>query len=158
VAQVAVCSQINIKHINTVWAELTVVECWTWCITWPAGFKRLMQFLRTCPQSRSNKNKQYQRINLKPSMLYAQYTSIKISIWDLFVFLRAWQDLHVCHCSALNELCFLSTSVRYRTDSWIIGSNSTLEARSMPSFLFFTLGFGYVWLCVFVRFLLLLFW
>ena len=27
VAQVAVCSQINTKHINTVWAELTVVEC-----------------------------------------------------------------------------------------------------------------------------------
>jgi len=29
VAQVAVCSQINTKHINTVWAELTVVECET---------------------------------------------------------------------------------------------------------------------------------
>ena len=27
VAQVAVCSQINTKHINTVWAELTFVEC-----------------------------------------------------------------------------------------------------------------------------------
>jgi len=27
VARVAVCSQINIKHINTVWAERTVVEC-----------------------------------------------------------------------------------------------------------------------------------
>jgi len=26
VAQVAVCSQINTKHINTVWAETTVVE------------------------------------------------------------------------------------------------------------------------------------
>jgi hypothetical protein len=25
-AQVAVCSQINTKHINTVWAERTVVE------------------------------------------------------------------------------------------------------------------------------------
>ena len=25
--QVAVCSQINTKHINTVWAERTVVEC-----------------------------------------------------------------------------------------------------------------------------------
>jgi len=25
-AQVAVCSQINTKHINTVWAESTVVE------------------------------------------------------------------------------------------------------------------------------------
>jgi len=29
VAQVAVCSQINTKHINTVWAERTVVECYT---------------------------------------------------------------------------------------------------------------------------------
>ena len=29
VAQVAVCSQINTKHINTVWAERTVVECQT---------------------------------------------------------------------------------------------------------------------------------
>jgi len=29
VAQVAVCSQINTKHINTVWAERTVVECET---------------------------------------------------------------------------------------------------------------------------------
>ena len=27
VAQVAVCSQINTKHMNTVWAERTVVEC-----------------------------------------------------------------------------------------------------------------------------------
>jgi hypothetical protein len=27
VAQVAVCSKINTKHINTVWAERTVVEC-----------------------------------------------------------------------------------------------------------------------------------
>jgi hypothetical protein len=26
VAQVAVCSQINTKHIHTVWAERTVVE------------------------------------------------------------------------------------------------------------------------------------
>jgi hypothetical protein len=26
VAQVAVCSEINTKHINTVWAERTVVE------------------------------------------------------------------------------------------------------------------------------------
>jgi len=29
VAQVAVCSEINTKHINTVWAERTVVECYT---------------------------------------------------------------------------------------------------------------------------------
>jgi len=27
VAQVVVCPQINTKHINTVWAERTVVEC-----------------------------------------------------------------------------------------------------------------------------------
>jgi len=27
VAQVAVCSEINTKHINTAWAELKVVEC-----------------------------------------------------------------------------------------------------------------------------------
>ena len=27
VAQVAVWSQINTKHINTVWAERTIVEC-----------------------------------------------------------------------------------------------------------------------------------
>jgi len=27
VAQLAVCSQINTKHLNTVWAERTVVEC-----------------------------------------------------------------------------------------------------------------------------------
>ena len=31
VAKVAVYSQINTKHINTVWAERTIVECW--CIT-----------------------------------------------------------------------------------------------------------------------------
>jgi hypothetical protein len=29
VAQFTVCSQINTKHINTVWAECTVVECLT---------------------------------------------------------------------------------------------------------------------------------
>jgi len=27
VAQVTVCSQINTKHINIVWAERTIVEC-----------------------------------------------------------------------------------------------------------------------------------
>jgi len=27
VAQVALCSEIDTKHINTVWAERTVVEC-----------------------------------------------------------------------------------------------------------------------------------
>jgi len=27
VAQVAVSSEINTKHINTVWAEHTIVEC-----------------------------------------------------------------------------------------------------------------------------------
>jgi len=27
VAKVAVCSEINTKHINTAWAEHTVVEC-----------------------------------------------------------------------------------------------------------------------------------
>ena len=27
VAQAAVCSQINTKHINTVWAEHKIVEC-----------------------------------------------------------------------------------------------------------------------------------
>jgi len=27
VAQVAVCSEINTKHINTAWKERTVVEC-----------------------------------------------------------------------------------------------------------------------------------
>ena len=26
-AQVAVCSEVNTKHINTVWGERTVVEC-----------------------------------------------------------------------------------------------------------------------------------
>jgi len=34
VAQVAVCSVINTKHINTVWAE-------QWCITWLVGFRGL---------------------------------------------------------------------------------------------------------------------
>jgi len=27
VEQVTVCSQINTKHINTVWTERTIVEC-----------------------------------------------------------------------------------------------------------------------------------
>ena len=27
VAQIAVCSQINTKYINTVWADRTIVEC-----------------------------------------------------------------------------------------------------------------------------------
>jgi len=27
VTQVAVCSEVNTKHINTVWAERTIVEC-----------------------------------------------------------------------------------------------------------------------------------
>ena len=28
-ANITICSQINTKHINTVWAERTVVECYT---------------------------------------------------------------------------------------------------------------------------------
>jgi hypothetical protein len=33
VAQVAVCSQVNTKHINTVWAEQTILELvHCWCI------------------------------------------------------------------------------------------------------------------------------
>jgi hypothetical protein len=42
VAQVAVFSQVNTKHINTMWAAQTVLElvhCWS--ITQPVGFKRL---------------------------------------------------------------------------------------------------------------------
>ncbi len=31
VAQVAVCSLINTKHLNTVWAECTIFECYTVC-------------------------------------------------------------------------------------------------------------------------------
>ena len=42
-AKVAICSEINTKHINTVWAECKILECLTcWCITWPVGFKRLI--------------------------------------------------------------------------------------------------------------------
>jgi hypothetical protein len=34
VAQLAVCSQVNTKHINTVWAEQTILELvQCWCIT-----------------------------------------------------------------------------------------------------------------------------
>jgi len=34
VTRVAVSSQINTKHTNTVWAEPRIVERWTcWCIT-----------------------------------------------------------------------------------------------------------------------------
>jgi len=29
VAQVAVCSQIHTKHVNTVWADCRIVECET---------------------------------------------------------------------------------------------------------------------------------
>ena len=38
-AQVAVCSQINTKHINTVQYSCWMLNCW--CITWPVGFKSL---------------------------------------------------------------------------------------------------------------------
>jgi len=38
--QVAVCSEIHTKHINTVWAERTIVECTTcWCITETVRYK-----------------------------------------------------------------------------------------------------------------------
>jgi len=39
VAQVAVCSEIDTKQINTVWADF-IIKCLTpWC-TKPEGFKR----------------------------------------------------------------------------------------------------------------------
>jgi hypothetical protein len=32
-AEIVVCSNINTKHVNTMWAERTVVKCQTsWCI------------------------------------------------------------------------------------------------------------------------------
>jgi hypothetical protein len=41
-AQVAVCFEINTKHINAVWAERIIPKCQTcWC-TKPVVFKRLM--------------------------------------------------------------------------------------------------------------------
>jgi hypothetical protein len=44
VTQVAVCSQINTKHINTVWTELTVVEMLSLLVHHvTVGFKRLNQ-------------------------------------------------------------------------------------------------------------------
>jgi hypothetical protein len=47
VAHVAVCSQIYTKHIKTVWAEHTVVECSSsWCITQPASFKKVKRGLK----------------------------------------------------------------------------------------------------------------
>jgi hypothetical protein len=43
VAQVALCSQVNRKHINTVLAEQTILELvHCWCIAQPVGFKRLI--------------------------------------------------------------------------------------------------------------------
>jgi hypothetical protein len=42
VAQVAVCSQINTKHLNAVWAEQTILELvHYWCIAKPVGFERV---------------------------------------------------------------------------------------------------------------------
>jgi len=40
-AEVVVCSQINTKHINTVWTKCIILKCETcWCAK-PVGFKRL---------------------------------------------------------------------------------------------------------------------
>jgi len=45
VAQVAVCSQRNKKHTNTVWAERTAVELKSVGASCdPVGFKRLIMF------------------------------------------------------------------------------------------------------------------
>jgi len=49
VAQVAVYSQINTKHINTVWGR--AYSCWMlnwWCITCTVGFKRLTTLIPIC--------------------------------------------------------------------------------------------------------------
>jgi len=44
-AEVAVCSEINTKQINAVWAECIILKRQTcWC-TEPGGLKRLMGFL-----------------------------------------------------------------------------------------------------------------
>ena len=57
-AQVTVCCQINTKHINTVWAESTIVEMLNcWCITQQVSFKKLSvinsQLKYTQPQKHS---------------------------------------------------------------------------------------------------------
>jgi len=44
-AEFAVCSEINSKQINTVWAECIILNCYTCCCTKPVGFKRLMSSL-----------------------------------------------------------------------------------------------------------------
>jgi hypothetical protein len=39
--EVAVCFEVNTKHINTLWEECTILKRYTrWC-TQPVGFKRL---------------------------------------------------------------------------------------------------------------------
>ena len=56
--KVVICSEINIKHTNTVWAECKILECLTcWCITWPVGFKRWKMYRgRTSDWMRTGNN------------------------------------------------------------------------------------------------------
>jgi len=47
-AEVAVCSEINTKHINTLWAEYQFLDFSCWC-TQPGGFKRFIQSMPPHP-------------------------------------------------------------------------------------------------------------
>ena len=69
-AKVAICSQINTKHINTVWAECKILECLTcWCIMEPLGFKRLI--VRISSMERTDLNScHFLRISLPLKSIY----------------------------------------------------------------------------------------
>ena len=68
-AKVAICFEINIKHINKLGAECKILECLTcWCITYTVGFKRLMEqslFIDIYPPSRSSSVYQYDLAEFK---------------------------------------------------------------------------------------------
>ena len=78
-AQVAVCSQTNTKHINTVWAERKIFECSTcWYITWPVGFKRFIHsFIHSLVFSLSGRASRNQSPVMRPVWLW--HTAYEIS-------------------------------------------------------------------------------
>jgi len=137
VAQVAVCSQINTKHINTVCEEPTIVECYTfWCITQPVDFKRLKMSCTTLNSFMCNHDIE---LNLKTKKLVSS-ESTGLDSWSLYlypscVFLIISKQTSAFYLEICYDHLFLKSSFLYQSPSplYLIRHYSSSKFETTPN-------------------------
>jgi hypothetical protein len=84
VAQVALCSKINTKHISTVWTERKILEYLIgWCKTWTLGFKSLMCNEQFCYIHNYSKNSTKYVANFPCTTLFRSLNLLKTNVYVL---------------------------------------------------------------------------